>query len=85
MEVDRSHPSLSDTECTLIPVTTLGATAGAAAGGQPLVEGPKYQLALKLSEIVNVTNVGEKIMDSSITLNMRELFTVSTDISNYVN
>ena len=46
--------------------------------------GPKFRLASKLSESVSVSDVGEKIMDSPITLNMRELFAVSTDISNYV-
>jgi hypothetical protein len=55
---------------------------------QPLANpnaGPKYRLASKVSETVSVSSVGEKIMESPITLNMRELFAVSSDISNYVN
>ena len=45
----------------------------------------KFRLASKLSEKVNVADVGEKVMDSPITLNLRELFAVSSEVSSFVN
>jgi hypothetical protein len=45
----------------------------------------KYRLASKLGETVSVSDVGDKIMDSPITLKMRELFAVSSDVSSFIN
>ena len=45
----------------------------------------KYRLASKINETVTIADVGEKIMDTPIQLNLRELCAVSPEISGYMH
>ena len=45
----------------------------------------KYRLASKINETVTIADVGEKIMDTAIQLNLRELCAVSPEISGYMH
>jgi hypothetical protein len=45
----------------------------------------KYRLASKINETVTIADVGEKIMDTPIHLNLRELCAVSPEISGYMH
>jgi hypothetical protein len=45
----------------------------------------KYHLALKINETVTIADVGEKIMNTPIQLNLRELCAVSPEISGYMH
>jgi Protein of unknown function (DUF4100) len=69
------------------PVTDTSRTASQdqAMDVDPPVEKPKYRLASKLQESINLDEIGEKIMDVKISLSLNEIFGISSDVSNWLN
>ena len=45
----------------------------------------KYRLASELTDTVPIATIGEKLMDTPVTLNLREVFAASSEISTYIH
>jgi hypothetical protein len=45
----------------------------------------KFHLASDLQQKVNISDIGEKVMDTPIQIRLRELFAASSDVSNYID
>ena len=45
----------------------------------------KFRLASDLSQTVNTSQIGEKIMDTPVQLSMREILAVSSEVSSYLH
>ena len=55
-------------------------TASVAAGHKP-----KYRLGSELNQTINASDIGEKIMNASVQLTIRDILAVSNDVSNYLH
>jgi hypothetical protein len=56
-------------------------------GSTPAVpsQNPKFRLASELNQNINTSDIGEKIMNTSVQLSVREILAVSSDLSNYLH
>src|SRR5437762_1065388 len=45
----------------------------------------KFRLASELNQTVSTSQIGEKIMDTSIQLSMQEILTVASEVSSYLH
>jgi hypothetical protein len=86
MDLDSGSPGLSATQNRQSDSSpTPNPPASTVPNAPNTSNAPKYRLASKLSETISVGDVGEKIMDSSILLSLREALAVSSDLSNYLH
>ena len=77
----QTTPSLNDSNPIQVDITEPTDNHTASLGKKH----PQYRYASELSKKVNISEIGEKIMDTPIQLRLRELFATSPDVATYIH
>jgi hypothetical protein len=72
--------ALSPMDADVTPDSSPGPMPAAATS-----QNPKFRLASELNQSISTSDIGEKIMNTSVQLSIREILAVSGDVSNYLH